>query len=249
MKAFGILITVTLILGIVPILFAENLWKDNFDDNKMNAAYKTPDSKTGKTPVWVEEGGVMKQTEPTPGDPTYLVVEVSKDIRFCGQLVRIRFDDWQDHDRSRAGLGFWIDAADMYRGYATLIHNSLTVGNYQFLNDARAWEATKLDFNTGGKGQWFWMKAEINADTKKLSGKIWTGALKDEPKSWMIEKDYTTFGAVRNPTRLVGLNGGAGTTAGYSKVSFDDWIVYDSTGPVAIEPKLKLTTAWGEMKR
>ena len=256
MKAFVILITITLILGISPVLFAANLWYDNFDNNKMDAAYKTPDSKTGKTPVWVEEGGVMKQTEPVSGDPTYLVLEQSKDLAVCGQLVKIRFDEWTDHDRSRAGLGFWNDSATSYQAYATLIHNSLTVGNYQFLNDARAWGAAKLDFNTGGKGAWFWMKSEINATTKKLSGKVWTGALSAEPKSWMIDVDYTTVGAVRTATKAVGLNGGAGTSGGggNSKISFDEWYVYDSGGPVistttSVTPMAKLATSWGDIKK
>ena len=254
MKAYVFLITIILILGISPVLFAVNIWYDNFDDNKMNASYKTPDSKTGKPPVWIEEGGVMKQTEPVPGDPTYLVLDTTKDLAICGQLIKIRFDEWTDHDRSRAGLGFWNDSAT-YQAYATLIHNSLTVGNLQVLNDARAWGAAKLDFNTGGKGAWFWMKSEINATTKKLSTKLWTGALSAEPKAWMIDVDYTTVGAVRTATKMVGLNGGSGTTSGggNSKISFDEWYVYDSAGPVisgttSVTPMAKLATSWGEIK-
>jgi hypothetical protein len=247
-----LIVTIVLVFAITPVLFAANLWQDNFDDNKLNAAYKTPDSKTGKTPVWVEEGGVLKQTEPQPGDPTYCAVELAKDINFCGQLVRIRFDEWTDHDRSRAGLGFWNDSALSYQAYTTLIHNSLTTGNYQFLNDTRAWDATKVNFDTGGPGKWFWMKAEINADTKKFSGKVWTGELKDEPKAWMIDVDYTTFGAVRNPTKWVGLNGGAGTAAGggNSKISYDEWYVYDSNGiSLSVDSKDKLTLTWGNLKK
>jgi hypothetical protein len=256
MKAYVILITITLILGISPVLFAANIWYDNFDDNKMNAAYKTPDSKTAnaKAPKWVEEGGVMKQTEPTPGDPTYLVLDTTKDLAICGQLIKIRFDDWKDHDLSRAGLGFWNDSAS-YQAYATLIHNTLTAGNFQVLNDARAWGAAKIDFNTGGKGAWFWMKSEINATTKKLSTKVWTGALSAEPKSWMIDVDYTTVGAVRTATKLVGLNGGsANASGGLAKISFDEWYVYDSGGPVisattSVTPMAKLATSWGDIKK
>lgn len=243
---------VILSLGISPMLFAANLWQDNFDDNKMNAAYQTPNAGGGAgAPKWVEEDGVMKQTEPVPGDPTYCAVELSKDIKFCGQLVKIRFDEWQDHDRSRAGVGFWLDPNDKYGAYTTVIHNSLTTGNYQFLNDARAWHGTKVNFNTGGLGSWFWMRAEINADTKKMVGKVWTGELKDEPKDWMNETDYTTYGAVRSPNRWVGLNGGAGTTAGFSKVSFDEWYVYDSGGASAksVESKDKLALTWGMIKK
>ena len=252
MKAYVFLITIALILGISPVLFAANIWYDNFNDNKIDAAYKTPDSKTGKTPIWVEEGGVIKQTEPQPGDPTYLVLEQTKDLAICGQLIKIRFDEYTDHDRSRAGLGFWNDSATSYQAYATLIHNSLTVGNYQILNDARAWGPAAINLNTGGKGAWFWMKSEINATTKKLSTKAWIGDLSAEPKAWMIEVDYTTFGAVRNPTRWVGLNGGSGTAAGggNSKVSYDEWYVYDSSGiSSSVDSKDKLTLTWGNLKK
>lgn len=252
MKAFAVLTAITLMLGITPMLFAANLWYDNFDNGVMNAAYKTPNSGNGAAaPKWVEEGGVLKQIEPKPGDPTYCAVELAQDIKFCGQVVKIRFDEWEDHDRSRAGVGFWLDPADKYCGYTTLIHNSLTVGNYQFLNDARGWDGTKVDFNTGGKGKWFWMKAEIDANAKTMNGKVWVGELKDEPKDWMIKSDYTKYGGLRNPTKWVGLNGGAGTGSGFSKISFDEWYVYDASGPVTTAVNLlgKLATTWGELKR
>jgi len=85
--------TVVLLLIVAPVVFSANIWQDDFSSAQMNAKYKTPASGNGKNPPkWVQEGGVMKQTEPKPGDPTYLAVEVSKDISFCGQLVRIRFD-------------------------------------------------------------------------------------------------------------------------------------------------------------
>jgi hypothetical protein len=248
-----LIVTAILVFAITPVLFAANLWQDNFNDNKINAVYKTPNAGGGaEPPKWVEEGGVLKQIEAQPGDPTYCAVELAKDINFCGQLVRIRFDEWTDHDRSRAGVGFWLDPNGSYQAYTTVIHNSLTTGNYQFLNDARAWHATIVNFDTGGQGKWFWMKAEINADTKKMVGKVWVGELKDEPKNWMNEVDYTTFGAVRNPTKWVGLNGGAGTSGGggNSKVSFDEWFVYDSGGiSLSVDSKDKLTLTWGSLKK
>lgn len=248
-----LLLVFLLLLGASSLLSAANLWHDNFDDGKLNSAYVTNNSANGAGPPnWIEEGGVLKQVEAKPGDPTYCAIELSKDINFCGQLVRIRFDEWQDHDRSRAGVGFWLDPGDRYCAYTTVIHNSLTTGNYQFLNDARAWHGTIVNFNTGGVGSWFWMRSEINLDTKKMVGKVWVGDLKDEPKSWMNETDYTTYGGVRNPTRWVGLNGGAGTTAGFSKVSFDEWYVYDAGGldlAKSVAPKDKLTLTWGAIKR
>jgi hypothetical protein len=216
----------------------------------MNAAYVTFNAGGGAgPPQWVEEGGVIKQIEPKSGDPTYCAVELGEDINFCGQLVRIRFDEWEDHDRSRAGVGFWLDPGDNYCGYTTLIHNSLTVGNFQFLNDARGWHGTIIDFDTGGQGKWFWMRAEIDANAKSMNGKVWVGKLEDEPNGWMIETDYTTYGGLRNPTRWVGLNGGAGTGSGFSKMSFDDWYVYDANGPVAVDPQQKLAVTWSGIKR
>ncbi len=240
-----------IIFGITPMLFGANLWQDNFDDKNLDKVYETPSGGNGAgPPEWIEEEGVVKQVEPKPGDPTYLAVELADDIRFCGQLVRIRFDEWQDHDRSRAGVGFWLDPADKYNGYTTVIHNSLTAGNYQFLNDARGWHGTQVGFDTGGEGSWFWMRAEIDADASSMNGKVWVGSLADEPKDWMNETDYTTYGGLRQPTRWVGLNGGAGTGDGFSKVSFDDWFVYDAAGEnMAVAPKGKLALTWGAIKK
>jgi hypothetical protein len=252
MKAFAVLTTITLMLVSAPVLFAATLWYDNFSDGVVDAAYLTPSGGNGAgDPEWVEEDGVIKQIQPKPGDPTYCAVDLGVDISFCGQLVKIRFDEWEDHDRSRAGVGFWLDPADKYNGYTTLIHNSLTVGNYQFLNDARGWHSTQVDFDTGGVGSWFWMKAEIDADAKTMVGKVWVGDLGDEPADWMNETDYTTYGGLREPTTWVGLNGGAGTGDGLSTVSFDEWIVYDEGGPdtAAVSPQSKLAATWGELKQ
>ena len=252
MKIFAIVTTITMILGMASMLFAANLWQDNFDDGALNTAYLTTIGGNGiGDPEWVEEDGVVKQIQPKPGDPTYYAVELSQDISFCGQLVKIRFDEWEDHDRSRAGIGFWLDPGDKYNGYTTLIHNSLTAGNYQFLNDARGWHGTQVNFDTGGVGSWFWMRSEIDADAKTMVGNVWLGDLSDEPAGWMNETDYTTYGGLRKPTKWVGLNGGAGTGDGLSTVSFDEWYVYDVGGPVttAVNPQGKLATTWGTLKR
>jgi len=255
MKKFALLLTITFALGIVPMAFSANLWYDSFDNNTMDAAYLASDGGNGVgAPEWVEEGGVIKQIQPKPGDPTYCAIDLGTNIDFCGQLVKIRFDEWVDHDRSRAGVGFWLDPADKYNGYTTLIHNSLTAGNYQFLNDARGWGATTADFDAGGVGSWFWMKSEIDAAAGTMIGKVWTGNLSDEPADWMMETDYTTYGGLRTPTTWVGLNGGAGTADGASTVSFDEWYVYDAGGPViadisAVDSQSKITSTWGELKR
>ncbi len=250
MKTLIGLIVIVLMFGIAPMVLAANLWQDDFDDGTMNAGYITPSGGNGAgDPQWVEGGGVIKQIEPKPGDPTYCAIDLGQNIDFCGQLVRIRFDEWEDHDRSRAGVGFWLDPADKYSGYTTLIHNSLTVGNYQFLNDARGWHGTQVDFDAGGVGNWFWMRAEIDASAKSMVGKVWTGSLADEPAGWMTETDYTTYGGLRQPTTWVGLNGGAGTDDGFSKVSFDSWYVYDAGGATAVNSQAKLAVTWGQLKR
>jgi len=235
-------------------LLAFNIWQDDFNDGLINGAYMMPNSGNGTgAPEWVEEEGVIKQIQLRPGDPTYCAIELPEDINFCGQLVRIRFDEWEDHDRSRAGVGFWLDPADKYNGYTTVIHSSLTTANYEFLNDARAWQNVELDFDTGGTGSWFWMRAEIDFDTKQMIGKVWGGELANEPDAWMIESNYTTYGGLRTPTRWVGLNGGSGTEAegGHSKVSFDDWIIYNAGGETgfAVAPKGKLAITWGAIKK
>jgi hypothetical protein len=252
MKKHLMFATVVLMLVIVPVVFSANIWQDDFS-GAMKANYKPSVGGNGKNPPkWVQEGGVVKQIEPKPGDPTYLAVELSKDIEFCGQLIRIRFDLWEDHDRSRAGVGFWLDTNDKYSGYTTVIHNSLVTGNYQFLNDGRAWDNDhKINFNIGKIGVWFWMRTEIDSKAKTVNSKCWLGDLKDEPKDWMLKTDYSKYGVVRSLTRWVGLNGGAGTDGGASTVSFDDWYVYDSAGAVttAVDLHGKLTTTWGDLKR
>ena len=119
----------------------------------------------------------------------------------------------------------------------------------QFLNDALAWDGIIESFDAGGVGSWFWMRAEIDADSGTLAGKVWVGDLEDEPDDWIIETNYANFGAVRQPSRFVGLNGGAGTGDGFSTVSFDDWFVYDEGGEnLAVNSKGKLAVCWGEIK-
>ena len=94
------------------------------------------------------------------------------------------------------------------------------------------------------------MRAEINFDTKIMVGKVWVVSLADEPADWMNETDYTTYGGVRSPSRWVGLNGGAGTADGFSKVSFDDWVVYDAGGEnLAVDSKGKIALCWGAIKK
>lgn len=53
----------------------------------MNPDYTLSNGGNGAgAPKWVQEDGVMKQTQPKPGDPTYCAIELDKDLSFCGQI-------------------------------------------------------------------------------------------------------------------------------------------------------------------
>jgi hypothetical protein len=222
--------------------FSAALGKDYVTDHPQTAVGN------GK-PKWVVEGGILKQTNPVPGDTTYAVVMGKGWPNEYGAMSKIRIDEWKDHDRSRAGVGVWIDPNDKYNGYTWLIHERLTTSNMEFLNDQRAWANAEATFPVE-IGKWYWIKMFI--DSTKVYGKIWEDG-KPEPKDWLDSKAFATFGGVRAPLPNAGLNGGAGTAGGggHSTASFDDFVVFDKDGPdpLAVEPKAKLATAWGELKR
>ncbi|RKY05595.1 hypothetical protein DRP77_00405 [Candidatus Poribacteria bacterium] len=233
--------------------YAKNLWYDNFNDNKIDPRYITENNpwSAGNGAKWVEEDGVLKQTEPVPGDPTYCVIEIPNAPEAIGAMAKIRFDDWQDHDRSRAGLGVWLDPNDNWNGYTFVIHNRLQNGDVQFLNDRRAWDNNVKAQFTVEVGEWFWMMIFIDPKKSRIYGKIWHDG-EPEPEKWTLEDDYTTFGDVRQPTPFVGLNGGSGTTAegGHSTASFDEFIVFDEGGPepTPVSVMGKMATTWGMIK-
>ena len=110
---------VVLAMLFVSQVFAANLWYDNFNDNKLDPKYivKYDPQEAGNGAKWVEEDGVLKQTEPVPGDATYCIIKIPNAPQAIGALAKIRFDDYQDHDRSRAGVGVWLDPNDHYNGY------------------------------------------------------------------------------------------------------------------------------------
>ena len=126
-----ILITACLFLSQSTVQ-SKVLFYDNFDDGKIDKKYEFKNH-PGK---WVEKGGVISQTEPKPGDHTYLVMAGDFKEPHTG-LVQIRVDEWGDGDLARCGLGFRLDPADA-SGYAFLIHHFLT--NMEFLNDHLAWK-------------------------------------------------------------------------------------------------------------
>jgi len=245
--------TVVLAMLFVSQVLAANLWYDNFNDSKLDPKYivKYDPQEAGNGAKWVEEDGVLKQTEPVPGDATYCIIEIPNAPEAIGALAKIRFDDYQDHDRSRAGVGVWLDPNDHYNGYTFVIHNRIQNGDVQFLNDHRAWDNTVKANFTVDVGQWFWMEVFIDPDKGEIYGKIWLDG-DQEPKDWTIKDNYANFGAPRNPTPFVGLNGGSGTSSGggHSTASFDEFIVFDEGGPQPTPVSFlgKLTTTWGAIK-
>jgi len=232
-------------LAISPIVYGKVLWKDTFDDGKIDSKYKFQNH-PGK---WVEANGVISQTDPAPGDHCYLVIQGGFAEPHAA-IVKIRIDDWADHDLSRAGLGFRLDQNDG-AGYAFLIHHTLS--NMEFLNDHLAWKNndTPPPFGKVEIGKWYWMKALIN--DKGFYGKIWPDG-ENEPAKWLLESGFD-FGAVRAPSGNCGLNGGSNQGAGKTNVSFDNWAICDSADECT--PKLfmapvgsegKLSTTWASVK-
>jgi hypothetical protein len=224
------------------------LWFDDFDDEEINGDYVFKNH-PGE---WKEEDGVIKQTNPSPGDHTYLIIEGGFPEPHA-VIVKVRIDGWGAHDLSRAGIGMRLDPNDG-AGYAFLIHH--TLNNMEFLNDHLAWKNndTPPPFGTVEIGEWYWMKAEVSEDG--LKGKIWPVG-EEEPDDWLLESGFD-FGGARAESGNVGLNGGSNQGAGETLVSFDDFAVCDNTDECSpegiaaakpVEPKDKLPTVWGEVKK
>ena len=221
------------------------LFYDDFDDGKIDNKYEFKNHE-GK---WVEKGGVISQTDPAPGDHTYLVMAGDFEEPHTG-LVKIRVDEWGDGDLARCGLGFRLDPDDA-SGYAFLIHHFLN--NMEFLNDHLAWKQndTPPPFDEIETGEWYWMKAEISE--KEFTGKIWPDGEK-EPKKWLLESKLD-FGALRPASGQVGLNGGASRGApAKTIVSFDNWAICGKASEsdpdviLAVEATGKLSTTWSKIK-
>ena len=134
---------------------SKTLFFDDFDDNKLNPNYLTQhdQKEIGVTLAeWVEEDNILKEIEPVPGDPAYCVLTNQNFPASIGLQIKVRIDEWQDHNRSRVGLAVWLDKDAFYAGYTFVFYNKLKGGghagggNIQFLNDHRAWDITKKDF-------------------------------------------------------------------------------------------------------
>jgi len=223
------------------------LWYDDFDDEELDADYVFKNN-PGE---WIEEGGVVKQTNPGPGDHTYLIIEGAFPEPHT-VLVKVRVDEWENHDLSRTGIGVRLQADGA--GFAFLIHENL--GNMEFLNDHLAWanNDTPPPFGPVEVGSWYWMKAELNDE--EFFGKIWPEG-EDEPKDWLLESELV-FGGARPESGNVGLNGGSNQGAGVTNVSFDSFLICDTADectPQAVEtlqpvePGGKLSSTWAAIKK
>ena len=236
---------------------AATLFHEDFEAAELEEIWKLDQDGGGGAgaPEWVHENGIISQIQPKPGDPTYAVILGEGWPESFGMVCKVRLDDWEDHDRSRAGVGFWLDEAT-FEGYTWLIHERLVATNMEFLNDARAWAGGEESYEVS-VGEWYWIKAFIDADTGEFLGKIWDAeenehdpSLTDEPADWLGAIQYADVGDIRPATSFAGLNGGAGTGGGHSTASFDDVFVFDIDGPdpLAVEADGKASTTWGALK-
>ena len=143
------------------------LFFDDFEDGKIDSNYVMMNH-PGK---WVEEDGVIKQTNPAPGDHTYLIMPGDFPEPHTG-VVMIRIDDWADHDLSRAGLGFRLDPGDG-GGYAFLIHHTLS--NFESPNCLRI--GSSLIYRWRIKINWPLHGGKSNAPRIKLNFAEWCGKI------------------------------------------------------------------------
>jgi len=245
-KSVFCLLGIILSFALINAAYGKVLWMDSFDDNNIDAKYEFKDH-PGE---WVEEDGVLKQTNPAPGDHTYCLIN-GEFPEPHSVIVKIRIDDWEDDDLSRTGFGVRLDPSDG-AGFAFLIHQ--TLNNVEFLNDHLAWKNndTVPPFGALEVGKWYWMKAEISDNG--FMGKIWSED-ENEPANWLLESALD-FGAVRPASGIVGLNGGSNAGTGKTLVSFDNFAVCENASEcvpelltTSVEPKSKITSTWGELKR
>jgi hypothetical protein len=232
-------------------LNAETLFYDDFEDGKIGDVYvlDAPQTLPGK-PNWVEEGGVLKQTEPRPGDECYAII--AEDIEFPELITiqaKVRVDSWENGDGARCGVGLRLNP-DTGRGLSLLFHN--TQNQLQFLSDQASWgNQTAVD---GEVGKWYWFKFYVD-EKDDLLGKAWADG-EDEPKDWMLEQNIAFTAADRTIAggyQFPALNacGTDAARAGTNTVSFDEVEVYDEGGPSpkAVNAQGKLAATWGGLKR
>ena len=248
-RKFGLTSLCLILCFISYYVNAGVLFQDDFEAGTVDPQYITFGSGD-----WQESNGYIQQMNPHPGDPTYLAINGGFPAG-VGAIVKVRIDEWVDHDLSRTGLAFRNDATTG-EGYAFLIHN--TLNNMEFLNDKRAWKNndTPPPFGAVEIGGWYWMKAWIDDDG--IRGKIWA-VDENEPADWLLESALD-FGDGRDNSGIVALNGGSssGEGSGLTVVTFNNFAVCDNAADcvpaifvsgTSVEAKDKLAVTWGELKR
>lgn len=246
-------IVVFVVLPIIQMpLNAETLFFDDFADGILDDVYvlDAPKTHLENDATWVEEDGVLKQTEPRPGDETYAII--ANDIEFPPVITvqaKVRVDSWVDGDGARCGLGLRNNPT-VGRGLSLLFHQDQV--RIQFLSDQASW-GSQATF-AWEVGSWYWFKFCVDEDDI-LMGKVWLDS-EAEPDDWMLEQSITFTTADRSIAggyQFPALNA-SGTDVGRggeNTISFDDVEVYDEGGssPKAVEPQAKLSTTWGALKR
>lgn len=217
---------------------AKTLWFDQFDDRKLDEKnYKYTNGK------WLEENGVLKQTDKATGDPTHAIILIPDPPEELTIEAKMRVDFWVEDVWARAGVAVRIDPATS-QGLNFLFHTDHKT--VQFLDDLRAWlSQAKFEWEDG---KWYWLQMHVKGDT--IQGKAWAGDIADEPKKWLLEE--------RRPGREKGspaLNGGSNSGGvGKALMSFDEVSVWDSGGPThargstLVAPGGKLSLSWGAIK-
>jgi hypothetical protein len=198
----------------------------------------------------VEEDGVLKQTEPRPGDETYAII--ANDIEFPPVITiqaKMRVDSWVAGDGARCGVGLRNNPA-IGRGLSLLFHEDQN--RIQFLSDQASW-GTQVAF-AWEVGEWYWFKFNVD-EGDDLLGKVWAVG-DDEPDDWMMEQniaftaaDRTIAGGYQFPA--LNASGTDVGRAGENTISFDDVEVYDDKGasPKAVDAQRKLTVTWGKLRQ
>jgi hypothetical protein len=181
------------------------LFSDNFSGTSLSTAW----SLHGGT--WVEQNGVLSQTDTVNGDPKKAMVTDKAYPANLQVTARVRLDSWSDGDMARAGIGLYTDPSTG-AGYNLVFHSVNGVRKVQFLDDHVAW-GNGIDFNFSA-GTFYWFKMQIVNGV--LSGKVWQDGT-PEPTGWMLTQSGWTDRSSGAPA----LNGGSAYSGqGSSTASF-----------------------------
>ena len=154
---------------------------------------------------WEREGGLLKQTDPRPPDPTKAILIMADDRSdvsgHVSILAKLRLDSSKEGDWARVGISVCSDPATAH-GLNLVLHN----GRLQFVHDYVVW-GPEVDFpcrvNT-----WYWIKLSRKAG--ELKGKAWSDR-DPEPADWMVTWNIPEPAVTGYPA-LVGGSGRPGET-------------------------------------